>query len=373
MPTANRGAELDLNPVTLKVYRFACATTGEFSQDHGGTTASVLATMVNYTNELNAIYEGDLAIRLILVDDIENILFLDPATDPYTGTTVGGWLDQNPLAMITYLGSASKYDIGHVFARYLGGNASGVAWLSSCCTQLKGRGCSSGTNPYGNDFFSTVSQEIGHQWSGLHTWNHCADISEPSDWDGDRCEPGSGSTIMSYAGSCGGDNVQSFSDLYYQVCSIFAIRNFVENGAGSTCGTDIVTGNNSPVVTIPLQDNFFIPISTPFELNGSAVDPDGDPMTYAWDEVDLGPLVPLGSPVGNSPLFRAYPPSNKTNRVFPRIQSIIGNTSSVTEILPTYSRDLTFCLVARDNKAGGGGVGYDTVAFRSTTWRGRFW
>jgi subtilisin-like proprotein convertase family protein len=369
-PTAaDRGGSGSLNPVNLKIYRFACATTGEFSQDHGGTTASVLAAMVNYTNQLNAIYEGDLDIRLILVDSVEKILFLDPNTDPYTGVTVYDWLGQNPLAMITHLGAADKYDIGHVFARYITGDAIGVAG-GLCCTQFKGRGCSAGNLPYGDYFFSVVGQEIGHQWSGGHTWNRCGDNAQFS-YDS-ACEPGSGSTIMSYAGACGSDNVQNSADLYYQICSVFEIRNFVENGTGSTCGSEQPTGNNAPVVTIPLQDNFFIPISTPFELNGSAVDPDGDSMTYNWAEVDLGPQTPLGTAVANSPLFRSFPPGNATNRVFPRLQSIITNTSSVTELLPTYSRDLTFCLVARDNRPGGGGVGVDTVAFRSTSLAGPF-
>lgn len=360
-----------LNPVVLKVYRFACATTGEFSLDHGGTTASVLQKVTNTTNMLNAIYERDLAIRLQLIEEEDQILYLDPATDPYTGTTVGGWLSQNPLAMQMQLGNNDKYDIGHVFARYLGGSAIGVGDLNSCCTDFKGRGCSAGNTPYGNSFFSVVGQEIGHQWNGLHTWNHCDATTEPFP-NYERCEPGSGSTIMSYAGTCGNDNVQDNSDLYYHVCSIFGIRNFVENGNGKLCGENITTTNTPPVATIPYQDNFFIPIETPFVLTGSATDADGDALTYNWDEVDLGPLVPMSSPQGSSPIFRSYPPNVDPTRTFPRLQDIIFNTTDDSEKLPTYTRDLTFCLIARDDKPGGGGLGIDTLAFHATAQAGPF-
>jgi subtilisin-like proprotein convertase family protein len=364
-----RGSPLS-KPVTLKIYRFACAATGEFSLDHGGTTASVLEAMVGYTAQLNAIYERDLAIRLILVDNVETILFLDPATDPYTGTTVGETMNQNPAAMIQTIGFDS-YDVGHVFARYMVGDpAAGVAG-GQCCTNLKGRGCSSALPPYGDYFLSVIGQEIGHQWAGGHTWTHCGTAG--GDAPQVACEPGSGSTIMSYAGTCAnGDNIQNSSDLYYHVCSIVEIRNFVENGTGNTCGSSEVVNNMAPVVTIAHPNGLFIPRSTPFELNGSAVDPEGQPMTYCWEQIDLGPLVSLGQPSGSTPIFRSFPPSTATNRIFPRIQTILANNSNNTEILPTYNRDLTFCLTARDNFPGAGGVGIDTIELRCTADAGPF-
>jgi Metallo-peptidase family M12B Reprolysin-like/Cadherin-like/Secretion system C-terminal sorting domain/Proprotein convertase P-domain len=372
-PVEERGVELNCtNKVDLKIYRFACATTGEFAQDHGGTTATVLAAMVNYSNQLNAIYEGDLRIRLVLIDDVENILFLDPATDPYTGNTVGSHMNQNPVIMNTVLGNSDKYDIGHVFARYIPGDpAAGVAG-GLCCTDFgKGRGCSSAVPPYGAYFLSVIGQEIGHQWDGGHTWTFCPPELGPGDSPVSACEPGSGSTIMSYAGVCA-TNVQNVADLYYHVCSIVQIRDFVENGFGNTCGTTVATDNCAPIVTIPYPNNLFLPISTPFELTGTAVDPDGDPMTYCWEQADRGPLVPIGQPTGNTPLFRTYPAVTSLSRTFPRIQTVINNTSSINEVLPTYSRDLTFCLTARDNRGGGSGVGIDTVHFGVTATAGPF-
>lgn len=358
-------------PVTVRVYRFAAATTGEFSQDHGGTKASVLAAITGYTNRLNAIYEADLAVRLVLVDDIEKIIFLDPATDPYTGTSVQGWLDQNPLAILNALGGQEKYDIGHVFARFLGGSAIGVGASSSVCTSLKGRGCSAGRQGiYGDEFFSIVGQEIGHQWGGGHTWAYCGDNGGINPEE--ACEPGSGSTIMSYAGSCGTDNVQNNADLYYNICSIIKIRRFIDRGSGSTCGTLITTTNNAPEINLPYRNNFFIPIRTPFELNAAATDPDGDALTYCWEQLDPVGFVRLGQASGNSPLFRSFPPTRATNRVFPRLSTIIANASDRTELLPTYDRKLTFGLTVRDNRTGGGGIAFDTLVFRATAQAGPF-
>jgi subtilisin-like proprotein convertase family protein len=371
----DRGLDV-ANDVKVKIYRFACAATGEFSQDHGGTKASVLAAMVDYVAKLNAIYETDLDIRLILVDNVESILFLDPATDPYTGTSVGEWMSQNPVAMIQTIGFDS-YEIGHVFARYQGGSAIGVAG-GQCCTDFKGRGCSSANLPYGAYFLSIIGQEIGHQWSGGHTWAYCGDPTQgglgPGDAPGVACEPGSGSTIMSYAGACGnGHSVQSTADLYYHVCSIKEIRQFVEIGVGSTCGSEETIDNRAPVVTIPYRNGIVIPKSTPFELTGSATDPDGEPVTYCWEQADTGPLVPPGSPTGNTPLFRTFPPTTSPSRTFPRIQSVVASQNPPTfELLPTYTRDLTFCLTARDNHPGGGGVGIDTVELKVTANAGPF-
>ncbi len=372
-PVGDRG-ELSGGPVTLRTYRFAAATTGEFSEslNAGNDTMIVLAKVVSITNKLNVVYEADLDVRLQLIDDEKKILFLHADTDPYTGTTVGEWLDQNPLAMNQALGNSNKYDVGHVFAKFLGGNALGVGVLNSICKQNKGKGCSAGTPPYGNDFLTTIGQEIGHQWSGLHSWNSCDGLTEPFG-SSERCEPGSGSTIMSYAGACGGDNVQGSADLYYHACSIRAIRQYVENGEGNACGFNTVTTNTAPMVTIPYTNGFFIPIGTPFELHGAATDADGDVLTYNWDEIDLGPMTPLGTPVGNSPLFRSFTPDTAGYvRTFPRITTLITNSLNKTEVLPTYSRDLTFALVVRDNKPGGGGIGFDTLSFRSTDQAGPF-
>lgn len=358
------------SPVLLRRYKFACACTGEFSVSLGGNKDVIFQKVVDITNSLNGIYERDVRIRLELIPESYDIIFLDPATDPYPGQTVGEWMNANPSAMFNVLGSDDKYDVGHVFAKYIPPDpAIGVAG-GLCCTQTKGRGCSAGDPPYGNDFFSVVGQEIGHMWRSGHTFNQC-NIENQFDYNS-ACEPGSGSTIMSYAGACGSNNITGGFALYYHACSIAEIRTFVESQEGATCGTDTETGNNAPIVSTPYPSLLYIPISTPFELSGSAVDPDGDPMTYCWDEKDLGPTTTLGNPVGDSPIFRWFAPTTNPSRTFPRIQTVIANSTSDEETLPNYNRKVTMVLVARDNKPGGGGVGMDTVSMRSTTTAGPF-
>lgn len=375
---AERGLN-DLCPVQLRIYRFAVSCTGEFAEDMCApnplSKATVLAKIMDITNQLNTIYEGELAIRLVLIDEEDKCIFLDKNTDPFTGESVGTWMNINPTVLNDALGTPDKFDIGHVFARYLGGDALGVSG-GDCCTQFKGRGASAGnltgvnSGTYGPNFLSTVGQEIGHAWAGGHTWSHCSANNQFS--PNSACEPGSGSTIMSYAGACGTDDVQGYADLYYQACSILEMKNFIDNGTGATCGTLVSTGNNCPTAIILHPDGLFLPINTPFELKGSGVDPDNDPINYAWDEIDHGQMAALGTPTGTSPLFRSFPPGPSPNRTFPRIQVIVSNTPSKTEVLPTYNRDLTFCFVVRDNKAGGGGIGYDTILFKSTTTAGPF-
>ena len=363
----DRGPLLD--PVKLRVFRYVAACTGEFAQDHGGTAELVLSAVVEYTNMVSATYERDVDMRLQLVGNNDKVIYLDPATDPYTGLEVGDWMSQNPAIVNTKIGSAN-YDLGHVYARYIQGGAIGVAG-GNTCVDGKARGCSAGNgnNNYGSSFLGVIGQEVGHQTGGGHTWNRC-------DGGGGRAgitafEPGSGSTIMSYAGACGSDNVQGDADLYYHSGSIEEIRNYFLAGPGN-CGSDIITDNLTPVVTLPYQNDFFIPISTPFVLDGSATDGDGDALTYSWEGIDAGPETPLGQPVGSAAIFRTRPAVDVTYRYFPRLNTVLLNGSDITEQLPTYSRDLTFRLTARDNRTNGGGVGWADVAFHATETAGPF-
>lgn len=364
----DRSVEID--PVKLKIFRFCVSTTGEFAIDHGGTKPLVFSAVTEYVNMVSGFFERDIDIRLQLIDGSQNAIFLDPENDPFFGEEVGNWMSLNPSVLDFYCGTNS-HDVGHVLARYISGDAIGVAG-GITCGPGKGRGCSAGNGNgnYGNGFLGTFGQEIGHQMSGGHSWNRC-------NGGGGRAgltafEPGSGSTIMSYAGSCGADNIQFGSDLYYHSGSIEEMRNFYLFNLGTSCGSYLTTDNHAPTVTLPYQDNFFIPISTPFELNGSASDPDGDALVYNWEEVDAGPETALGFPQGNAATFRTLPAVSVTNRYFPRLQTVIVNGSSNAEQLPTYTRDLTFRLAARDNRPNGGGVGWADVAFKSWEAAGPF-
>jgi subtilisin-like proprotein convertase family protein len=368
-PTPGDGEKILGGPISLKKYRLACATTSEFSQDNGGTKPLVFQKLVNVVNQLNGILERDVNIRLELIEKSMEVIFLDAATDPFQGEDTGGWLDQNPAILGQYVGSSSQYDIGHVFARYPGTGAIGIASLGSCCTIGKGRGCSSWYSPYGDDFLGIAAHEMGHQWSADHTFNQCFEGAQFS--FGSACEPGGGSTILGY-NSCGSNTVDVTRNLYYHTCSVGEIRSFVEQGSGATCGVDLPSENTAPDVTTPYPSLLYIPIRTPFELTGSGTDPDGNALTYCWDQIDLGPTSPLGSPIGSAPLFQWLAPTNSPSRTFPRMSNIISGVNNVREVLPTISRDITLVLMARDNQLNGGGVATDTVKLKSVAAAGPF-
>lgn len=361
--TEDRGNPLELTKV--KRYYFAVSTTSLFSIDHGGTLPLVMGAVVEYVNQLDGIYERDADMRLVLVDNNEELIYLDPNFDPFTGTLVTDWMEKNPLIVNSSL-NGTIYDVGHVFARYLGGSAIGVAG-GLTCEPSRARGCSAGYGSYGDYFVSVLAQELGHQMAGGHTWNRCGGGAGRQ--GNSAYEPGSASTIMSYAGACGSDNVQGNSDLYLHSGTSEEMVNY---NIYSSCGTFITTDNNPPVISLPYTNGFYIPISTPFELNGSATDPDGDDLTYTWEEVDLGDEVPLGQAINNSPLFRVFPANNSTNRYFPRLANIIAGTNTNVELLPNYSRDLTFRFFVRDNRVNGGGIAWQNVEFKASAAAGPF-
>lgn len=359
---ANRGGAA---PVELRTFRFAATTTGEYAQDNGGTLDAVLAKVVEHTALASANFERDIYCRLQLIAQENLLIFLDPASDPFSGQ-VGDYAGQNLSAItVTKNIPLAAFDVAHNYCRYTGGPAAGIM-CGVACTLGRTCGCTSGSGSYGDGFVNVIGQEVGHQFTGGHTWNRCGDIGGRNGLT--AFEPGSGSTIMSYAGSCGGDNVQNFSDLYYQSGSISEIRTWIEQN--ENCGLTSVLPNSHPVVTLKYPQNFFIPKSTYFELDGFATDPDGDALTYCWEEMDAGPETPLSIPKLNSAIFRTFKPTaTATNRYFPRLQNILNNQFSLVEQLPTYGRDLTFRLTVRDNKSG---VSWADVEFAAADNAGPF-
>lgn len=342
---------------SLRIYRLACAATGEFTQLHGGTLKAGVAAVVTVVNRLNAIYEPEVAIRFVLVANNDQIIYANSATDPYTGTDASALLGENQANLDAVIGDAN-YDIGHV----LSGASGGLATLNSVCVSgLKaraqtGRG-SSTTDTFYVDY---VAHEIGHQFGARHTFNSTTGGCGGGNRDSTTAyEPGSGSTIMSYGGNCGSDNIASKSDLYFHAASLDQIIGYSTAGDGSACPTVIATGNHTP--TVSAGPVYSIPKSTPFILTATGSDLDGDALTYCWEEMDLGPAAALTAPDnGSSPLFRSYKPGANPWRMFPALASILAGTSA-GEKLPTATRTLNFRVTARDNRTAGGGVnGADT-------------
>lgn len=350
----------------LRTYRLAMACTGEYAQFHGGTTALALAAINTTMNRVNGVYEREVAIRMTLIANNNQIIFLNGATDPYTNNDGGAMLNQNQTTIDNIIGSAN-YDIGHVFST--GGG--GIAQLNSPCTGSKARGVTGSGAPVGDPFdIDYVCHEIGHQFGARHTQNNSCNRTAVSAY-----EPGSASTIMGYAGICA-PNIQNNSDDYFHTYSYQEMFTFAVTGFGNTCAQLSNTGNTPPTVDVG-TGGFSIPISTPFELEASGFDADGDDLTYNWEQFNTGPATAAGdnnltNPSGTAPIFRSWPATETPIRVFPRIQDLVNNTTVIGELLPTYARNMTFRCTVRDNVPNGGGVSYNTLSFEATASAGPF-
>lgn len=359
----------------LRTYRLALACTVEYATAVGSNTvAGALAAEVVVMNRINGVYERDLAIHMNIIANnnlityaADNLSCGGPCTtanDPYTNNNGGTMLGENQTNINNVIGSAN-YDIGHVFST--GGG--GVATLNGPCGSSKARGVTGLPNPVGDPFIiDFVAHEMGHQWGANHTFNgQTSNCSGGNRSANSAYEPGSGITVMAYAGICGNQNLAAHSIDTFHVKSIEAIVAYSQSGNGNNCPVTTATGNTPPAVTGP--GNFTIPKTTPFSLTALATDVNGDSITYDWQEYDLGAgttAVPNTDADGQArPIFRPYLPTVGGTRTFPSLQFILNNdnvppaTTSgflTGELLPAISRAMTFQVVARDNRANGGGV-----------------
>ncbi|MFP5040351.1 reprolysin-like metallopeptidase [Parasediminibacterium sp. JCM 36343] len=347
----------------LRTYRLAIACTGEYAIAATGlakpTVAQTLSAIVTSANRVTGIYEKEVAVRMQLVANEDLVVFTDTLTDPFKGNNDANTLiDESQTVITKYIGSAN-FDIGHTFST--GGG--GLAQVGCVCQDAyKASGITGSPDPVGDAYdVDYVAHEIGHEFGGDHTFNANTGSCSGNGSSTTNAEPGSGVTIMAYAGICGTTNdLAPHSIAIFHAVSYDEITNYTNLSDGNTCAVITNTGNNPPVVNA--GSDYTIPFNTPFTLMGAATDPDGDSLTYCWEQTNTGGAFGnWTAPAGNAPIFRSFLPVATPARTFPVISDIVGNKTTIGERLPAYARTLEFRLTARDNRNNGGGVCYDVM------------
>lgn len=492
----------------LRTYRVALLTDNTYANYFGA--ANVTAAKVTLMNRVSQVYEAETSIRLVLIADNDKLNLntaaeMTGANGPCGGSacftaaqasTCGSSTLTRTRQVIGLLVGASNFDIGHIA---LGNPGGGIASLGVVGGNNKAQGCTGLPTPVG-DFFAVdyVAHEMGHQFAGNHTFNGTqSNCSGGNRNAATSVEPGSGSSIMAYAGICATDNLQPHSDPYWSQRSfdeivtytsaaetninevqMSALTNFTVNGrsfqlryngndsvaivrgtnyttagvqaaiqgiagwpAGGTVtvsalsdttftitfggtlantnvselelvnctggctgyigeiakggqttrrGTVSPTGNNYPLVTAPAQ--FTIPLRTPFALTATGSDPDGDVVTYMWEQNDRGATTGTAltsNTKANGPLFRQFgtaanvsatdallynsPGQNfvttDPTRVFPDMAQIIANnTNAETGICPAGNVDCFSEFLPTASYVGFAGVNASPLSlhFRAT-------
>lgn len=354
------------NDGVLRTYRLAMACTYTYADYHvaaagveGGTTAqkkaAVLAAMNVTMTRVNGIYEKDFAITMELVPDNEDVIFLSSSGSyPFSVNESGGVLLNQVQNVIDNNIGFSNYDIGHVVST--GGG--GIAQLGCVCSSNKARGVTGSANPVGDSYdVDYVCHEMGHQFSARHTFN--ANGGNSGSCNGNRSpqtavEPGSGTTIMGYAGICASADVQAHSDDYFHAVSIAEVFSFINS---ISCAEETDNNNNAPQVDF--LANAYIPKGTAFVLEGHATDEDGDVLTYCWEETDANGTATVGSPFPfstDAPMFRSLSPVETQERYFPPLEDVLaGNLAPQWQVIPVVGRTLNFALTVRDNAVPNGG------------------
>ena len=352
----------------LRTYRLAMISGAEFSLHFipaGGfptladSVGAVLAALNSHMTRANQVYERDFGVRMVLVANNNLIIYFNPATDPIANpnSPVG----TTSMAAIDAAIGNGNYDVGHTVSKGSdNGNAGCIGCV--CNNATKGRGWTVYSNPSLLEFYviDYLTHELGHQFGANHTFSFNIEGT------GVNVEPGSGVTIMGYAGITGATtDVAAHSISIFSVKSIEQVTNYIRNGGGASCVASTTTGNTAP--TANAGADFTIPFSTPFRLTGTASDPNtADVLSYNWEQIDnrvstAFPTVPAATSTGG-PQFRTFLDYSTPVRILPSLQYILdGSNNHRWEVLPGVARTMNFRFIAKDNRAGGGNTKSDDM------------
>ncbi|WP_395063528.1 reprolysin-like metallopeptidase [Flavobacterium sp.] len=366
-PKVNQStARPNADDALLRTFRLAMSVTGEYTVYFGGTKALALAAINASMTRVNGVFEKDFSARMVLIANTDLVIYTSASTDPYSAATAGAggaWNQELQTTLTNTIGSAN-YDVGHLFGASGGGGNAGC--IGCVCTNPttsvplgKGSGFTSPNDaiPTGDNFdIDYVAHEMGHQFGANHTFTHSNEGS------GVQMEPGSGSTIMGYAGITSLD-VQPHSDAYFHAVSVQQVTNNIK---AKTCSVNTATGNSIPTASAGLD--YTVPKSTPFMLTATATDANGDVLTYNWEQFDSQTNATAPSATKTSGVnFRSYNSTTSPTRYFPRMASVLtgatttAGTELTVEAIPSVARTLNFRVTVRDNRAGGSGNNSDDM------------
>lgn len=366
----------DANDQVLRTFRIAITTTSEYTafwddgdNSNGDARADALAQVVSTMNRVNEVYEADMAITFVIVDTADDpaLDLIYEASDPYNDNVLA-----EMQTVIDDAVGAEDYDMGHLFVYNPDGNNGAAGDIGNVCRVgvTNGIGKASGFSahtftgdnggPYMSDYFDVdyVAHEIGHQMGANHTW------SFGSEGTGVNVEPGSGTTIMGYAGITDDNDVQLHSDAHFHYVSINQILNLVSPVESCAMTTPIT---NAPPIADAGPD-YIIPSGTAFVLKGSVTDiNDGDVHTYTWEQLDDGVTTfeTFGPEKTTGAVWRSRPPSPSPNRYMPILERVLAGVLTETnpvlnventswETVSTVARELNFGLTVRDRSESGG-------------------
>lgn len=347
----------------FRTYRLALSASGEYTQyfmTQAGVPATAtdaekkapaLVAMNNTMTRVNGIFQKDFGIKAV-IQDLPNIIYLDPATDPYTNS-----LNLQLQQTLTQQVGNAGYDMGHLFnAHPTDGNGNAGSIGSTCVdpatatTLAKGSAFTQMPSPMGDAFdIDYAAHEMGHQLGANHTFSH------NSEGSGVNIEPGGGTTIMGYAGITG-DNVQMVTDAYFHYASVNQVLNSLDSKAACGVWQDITT-NTAPVISA-LNATYSIPKGTAYYLEATATDT--DPVKYTWeqyDSVDTYHSISGDSGWGynsQGALTRSYFGTTSGKRYFPSLPIVMsGNLTDKTkwETVSYVPRLLNYAVTVRDENA----------------------
>jgi hypothetical protein len=360
------------NGHTKRTYRLALSCSNQYAQASTGlsspTIAQVFSRMTTTMNRVNGVYNREFSVQMNFVATNDQIIWTAPTggvngNDPFNSINSDGFacLGRNQTTCDNRIGAAN-YDLGHVFTT--GGG--GISGLGIVCTNgQKARSVTGLPSPVGDGFdIDYVAHEMGHQFGSRHTFNDntngsCGGNAESSV----AYEPGSGSTILAYAGICSPDNIQNRSDAYFHATSLVQIQQKLV-GSQDVCAVKTSTGNK--LVYLPtFSANYKIPYKTPFELTAPiAVDTVADTLTtYCWEQWNRGDFgKTLAATYFRGPIFRSFfPVKDNPVRVFPRMSLVLNGIltqvnvdGAMGEKAPDTTRYLTFKLTVRNIYNGTG-------------------